>query len=88
MNVLTENYFETLADVLTAIEARLVDTKSKLACASAFTEAFQTGGVPYGKTAVHSAELYEYKGRATRKYAHASVYRLESGRYELTFYVL
>jgi hypothetical protein len=44
--------------------------------------------VPYGTTAVENLALLEYKGRPTTKWAHAVVARLESGKYELTFYVL
>ena len=86
MNALTENYFDRLDQVREAIEARLIHAKAKLLAPDHFFSF--TSGISYGTTAELHGELSEYNGRPTRKFAHASVYRLESGKYELTFYVL
>jgi hypothetical protein len=43
--------------------------------------------ISYGTTAYDHRELLTYKGRNTKKYAHASIYRMETGRYELTSYI-
>lgn len=46
------------------------------------------GGVSYGQTVSKSFELVSLKGKKTKKWAHISLYRMESGRYELTNYIL
>lgn len=44
--------------------------------------------VNYGETLSLSFPLISLKGRATRKHLQISIYRLESGKYELTTYFL
>lgn len=46
------------------------------------------GGVSYGQTVSRSFELASLKGKKTKKWAHITLYRMESGRYELTNYIL
>ena len=43
--------------------------------------------VHYGQTVSKSFPLKSLKGKSTKKYAHLSIYRLETGRYELTSYI-
>ena len=44
--------------------------------------------VNYGQTFSKSYPLKSLKGKATKKWAHMVVYRMESGKYELTNYIL
>jgi hypothetical protein len=83
-------YFETLSE---ALDAFIQNTEDKGAVFASeqpqihVAEKFN-GGVSYGATVSRSFELATLKGKATRKFAHCVVYRMESGRYELTSYVL
>jgi hypothetical protein len=90
MNLIADNYFEGLSNVHAAIVARLNHAQAVPANRTADEAASDTfaGGVTYGATVSEHIELATLKGRPTRKYAHAVVYRMESGRYELTFYIL
>ena len=44
--------------------------------------------VNYGQTFSKSYPLKSYKGKPTKKWAHMVIYRMESGKYELTNYIL
>jgi len=44
--------------------------------------------VNYGETRRMSVPVFTYKGRVTRKHFQVVLYRLDSGTYELTTYVL
>lgn len=77
------NYFETLADVVTEIRRRIDVAKAITVNPVNITEP-----VNYGCTLTEDFELLTFNGRPTRKWAHVSIYRLDSGRYELTAYIL
>lgn len=51
-------------------------------------EAFATGGIPYGTTREAHLPIEFLKGKNTKKHFHVSIYRMDSGRYELTCYIL
>lgn len=87
---MSNDTFHALSEVRDEINRRLEQANIKLLDPTFFTlcDRSFTSGVPYGATVQHSTPICTYKGRATSKYAHASVYRKECGRYELTFYVL
>jgi len=70
--------FESFLEYVKAAGGELVETD--------FTLAF-VGGVSYGQTRSEHYELASLKGKKTRKFAHVTLYRLESGRYELTNYL-
>ena len=55
---------------------------------AALFDCFATGGIPYGATRSESVAIDSLKGRGTRKGFHVSIYRMDSGRYELTCYIL
>ncbi len=85
-----EIYFETLGLAIRAFVAQIEQTGGDfLADLPAVTvaEAFN-GGVSYGQTVARSFELTTFKGKPTKKWAHVTLYRMESGRYELTCYIL
>ena len=49
---------------------------------------YSQGPVNYGQTLQVHLELKTLKSKPTRKFFHASIYRMDSGRYELTSYIL
>lgn len=49
---------------------------------------FQFGGIPYGQTKSENYFVADLNGKKTKKYFHVSIYRMDSGRYELTCYFL
>lgn len=86
-----DNYFPTLATACHAFVERvkeqggafLVQTETLAHVCGQFS-----GGVSYGQTVSRSFELVTIKGKSTKKWAHVTLYRMESGNYELTAYVL
>ena len=84
---MSDTHFETLGE---AIRSFIDQTEAKRAVFVNVDEISSRfdGGVSYGQTVSRSFELLEYKGKKTKKYAHCVIYRMESGRYELTSYVL
>lgn len=83
-----EIYFDTLGQALAQFISYVEKNGGKLVDTPSVFDAFNGQGVPYGQTVSRSFELASYKGKATRKGAHVSLYRMESGRYELTNYIL
>lgn len=81
-------YFETLGAAVRQFLANLADKGAVLAKDESEVASAFDGGVSYGQTVSRSFELVSLKGKATKKGAHVSLYRMESGRYELTDYVL
>ena len=89
-NAPSDTYFETLG---AALDFFVQETENKggvfasaqpqVGVASAFN-----GGVAYGQTVSRSFELASLKGKATKKCAHVTIYRMESGRYEKVAYIL
>ena len=51
-------------------------------------EAYASGGIPYGATREAHLPIEFLKGKNTKKHFHVSIYRMDSGRYELTCYIL
>jgi len=80
-------YYETLSETLSAALVNLAKRKGELSDGVDFYEPFQYGGIPYATTKSASFPLKTLKGKATRKAFSVSIYRMESGRYELTDYV-
>lgn len=77
-------YHETLGQALQACKDYL--TKEK-AVSTELEDFLHTGGIGYGQTWRGHFHLSSLKGKNTRKYFHVSIYRMESGRYELTRYI-
>lgn len=82
------NYFETLSDALDEASARLEKARGVLADPAWRSDFCNEGPVNYGQTRARSFALASLKGNGTRKGFHVTIYRLESGRYELTTYIL
>jgi hypothetical protein len=88
MDVLTENYFDTLSAALDAVEARLADARCVVEDPDYLRQRAFPQGVPQGHGIIERLGLREYQGRPTHKGATVCLYRMHSGKYELTFYVL
>lgn len=86
-NMKTSNlYFDTLAS---ALEAHIQNIISQGGIFSEDPSEMYIFAPPvsYGHTWQDSRELASLKGKKTRKWAHSSIYRMDSGRYELTSYL-
>jgi len=80
------NYFETLADALRAHIEQVHDKGGVFV--DDFCEMYTfISPVSYGQTIQDHRELETLKGKKTKQYAHASIYRSENGLYELTSYI-
>lgn len=84
------SYTETLSQSLSAISDEIVRRGIVLSESSQdWLDSFTFGGLSYGQDKEVHAEIQTIKGRTTRKYVHAHVWRHDiSGRYEWLVYVL
>ena len=82
-------YTETLGHALAAIKAELVNRGVILSegCAD-WLDVFSNGGIPYGQNKEAHAAIFTIKDKPTKKWAHATIWRHETGRYEWNLYVL
>lgn len=94
-NIMNSPYFETLSDTVFGAAAYLDEAKAVLVLSGDLpidslwcSEIFNAGPINYGQTRSHTFEISTLKGKPTRKGFHVTIYRMESGRYELTTYVL
>lgn len=80
---------ETLSNAIDQVRNEIIDRDIALTedVRCQFENAFVYGGIAYGQTKRASFEIATIRGRTTRKYLHVIVYRFETGRYELTYYV-
>ena len=81
-------YHETLSSAVNESLAEIALRGAVLRDAEQITGVFEFGGLAYGQSKEAHAEIETLKGKRTHKFAHASIYRMESGRYELTVYIL
>lgn len=79
--------FETLAETLRAF-IDFVKTSGGVFEEDEDEMFLFTSPVNYQTTMVGHYPLASFKGRGTKKYAHMTIYRMESGRYELVNYIL
>lgn len=83
----TEIYFETFAQAVDAAGARAHAERAVLSKPSDLWNICQEP-LYYTQTRTVDCKLDTYKGKPTKKYFHATIYRMDCGRYELTTYVL
>lgn len=86
-------YHESLTDTVFEIARRIGDSKAVLVKSGDLLETwvneiYDRGHVAYGTTHSFNFEIKTLKGKPTRKWFHVVIYRLDSGRYELTTYIL
>ena len=77
---------DTLGQALDGIEKHLA--QKQIILGSDLREPFMYGGIPYGTHKEAHYPIQTIKGKATKKYFHITLTRLDSGRYEPVFYVL
>lgn len=87
MNAHRDNYFETLADCVAAVVRRLEEVKAVVADPD-FERKIGEAPVNYGCRVRHDFRLASLNGKETRLYVHVGICRMDSGRYELVFYIL
>lgn len=82
-------YTDTLGQALEAI-VKDIDAKGIVLAEDSknWLEAFTFGGLAYGQDREVHAEIETIKGKNTVKFAHAHIWRLDSGRYEWLVYIL
>ena len=91
-----ENFFGTFCDCVDACQVRqdlagailVLGTVNVMPDDHWTTDLSKRGPVNYGQTLQASYEILTLKGKPTRKRFHISIYRMDSGNYELTTYVL
>lgn len=81
------DYFETFGAAMDAIYTRAYADRGVFTNPE-FVQDICSEPLNYGQTRTASFQLTSLKGKPTRKYFHASIYRMDSGRYELTTYTL
>jgi hypothetical protein len=80
-------YFETFAAAIDGIIRAADESRALLTRPSEVWSMVQEP-LFYGQTRQGNFALELLRDRPTKKFFHASVYRLETGRYELTTYIL
>lgn len=80
-------YTETLGQALEAAREELKNHDATVADES-WLEVFTFDGIPYETKKEAHGELTTFRGKPTRKWAHLTIYRMDSGRYEWTLYFL
>ena len=80
-------HFETLAETLRAF-IDFVKTSGGVFEEDEDEMFLFTSPVNYQTSMEGHYPLASFKGRGTKKYAHMTIYRMESGRYELVNYIL
>ena len=76
----------TLSEALDGIEKHLEE--KQIILGSDLREPFMYGGIPYGTHKEAHYPILTIKGKATRKYFHVTLTRMDSGTYEPVFYAL
>lgn len=76
----------TLSEALDGIEKHLEE--NKIVLDADLREPFMYGGIPYGTHREGHYPIQTIKGKATKKYFHVTLTRMDSGTYEPVFYVL
>jgi len=79
-------YHATLSQALDAAINHAANSRASIA-QSEVHEQFSEG-LKYEETKQAHLSIVELKGKATKKYFHITIYRMSSGTYELTCYIL
>lgn len=83
-----EPFHSALWSALNDLELHLLQREIVLVDPFYFPNAF-SDGVQYGHTREAHAEIKTVKNKATKKYAHVTIWRDgKTGRYEINFYIL
>jgi hypothetical protein len=77
----SDTYFKTQSSALQYVEDQL-SKKFQIA----YPENIWTEHVHYGTSVSYHLPLNTLEGKPTRRWVHITLYRMDSGNYELTFY--
>lgn len=82
-----EPYHQTLCN---ALEAGITYLKAQGATfdETVMRERYQYDGINYGQYKDSDVEIAQIKGKATKKWAHLTIWRRDSGTYEVNAYIL
>ena len=80
-------YHETLCNALESGIKYLKDQGAEFD-ETAMREKYQYDGINYGQYKDSDVEIALFKGKATKKWAHLTIWRRESGTYEVNAYIL
>lgn len=81
-------FHETLSEAVYAAKAELLARKAVIAPNAPCRFSPCHGGMAYGQTLSENYPLESYKGKATKKYGHITICRMDTGRYEQNNYIL
>jgi hypothetical protein len=88
----SDTYFETLSQALDVVRAKAQKLGFEVDEDDMWTN-FGTGGIPYETTKSANISLLQNgepildkRGKVGNRYLHVSIYRMSSGKYELTMY--
>ena len=90
-------YVDTLGEAIHSIEEYVVKNSDQLypdehptseSDPFGVREPFLYGSISYEETKKADYKLMTYRGKPTKKYLHVTIYRMDSGKYEVTIYVL
>lgn len=86
--MINENYFETEAEALDMAVKRAMDLGAEFDTQELDRFLSNFGPVSYGQTVRDSLLAFRYKGKlTTRRVLSVVLFRMESGKYELTSYL-
>lgn len=82
-------FHSTLSSAINAVNAHLLTRKIVIAeNEKNWTDVFCFGGLAYGENKEAHFPIASLKEKPTRKFGHVTIWRNESGRYEVNFYIL
>jgi len=81
-------FVETLGAALDAINEYLHENDVVLVDEIGWLDPFTFSGISYETFKEAHGEIATIKGAKTKKYAHATIWRMSSGRYEWNVYIL
>lgn len=81
-------FHETLSAALSALAEHLQARAIVMADSQSLFRAYEFDGIAYGESKSADGEIATIKGKGTKKWGHVTVWRSNSGRYEINFYVL
>ena len=81
-NYQSTTYFDTQSSALTYVEEEMQKSQIQIQ----YPENIWTEHVSYGTTVTYHFQLKNKSGNFMKKWLHISLYRMDNGKYELTYY--
>jgi len=78
-------YFDTLGETMDFLEGKMKEKNFVINSDDIFN--FTTGGITYGSTKRQSFVITKADNPNIKKMLHVQIYRMDSGKYELNFYI-